>query len=243
MKRSFALALLALAACTPAPLSEPAATVEKIYKPLVDSKGATTTDMATIPMTMELALLIQDVESKADGVVFDGDFAGNCQDCAGFSDLEISDDTETRPVVGEGHKLIRADFKLLEETRYVVWDMVQQDGAWKVDNIITKDFTIRDVATGALAELETQSRSEADMAVECLAYLRLETDALTKATPPGDTAALDAATAAWRTRAEGVYTADELAQYLASSVAVLDDTPPAELTTKTADCVAKAQPT
>jgi len=168
MKRSFALALLALAACTPAPLSEPAATVEKIYKPLVDSKGATTTDMATIPMTMELALLIQDVESKADGVVFDGDFAGNCQDFAGFSDLEISDDTETRPVVGEGHKLIRADFKLLEETRYVVWDMVQQDGAWKVDNIITKDFTIRDVATAGGAGNAVTLRGRHDRGVSRL---------------------------------------------------------------------------
>lgn len=231
MKRSFALALLALAACSPAPLSEPAAAVEKIYKTLADSKGAQTTNTATIPMTMELAMLIQDVESKADGPVFDGDLAGNCQDCTGFSDLKISDDTETKLAIGEGHKLVRADFKLLNDTRSVIWDMVQQDGAWKVDNIITKDFSTREVATGALAELETQAVTEAlpdgagEAAVNCMTYIRLYTDALKKADPAADTAALEGIFADWQKSAEAVFTPEQVAQYFASNMAVLDDEP------------------
>jgi len=38
------------------------------------------TDIATIPMTMDLALKSQEVESTTDGAVIDWDVAGNCQD-------------------------------------------------------------------------------------------------------------------------------------------------------------------
>lgn len=246
MKLSFALALLALAACTPAPLSEPAATVEKIYKTLVDTKGEKTTDPSMIPMTMELALLIQDVESKADGPVFDGDLAGNCQDCTGFSDLKISDDTETKLAIGEGHKLVRADFKLLNDTRSVIWDMVQQDGAWKVDNIITKDFTTRDVATGALAELETQAVTEGvqdsagEAALDCMTYIRLYADALKKADPAADTAALEGMFADWRKSAEAVFTPEQVEQYFASNIAVLDDEPADQIKATAEACLPPA---
>ncbi len=240
MKRTFALALLALAACTPAPLSEPAATVEKIYQPLIDSKGDKTTDLATIPMTTELALLIQEVESTADGVVFDGDFAGNCQDCTGFSNLKVSDDTETKLAIGEGHKLIRADFKLLEETRSVLWDMVQQDGVWKVDNILTNDFNIRGVAEEAVAGQATDRKAAGEAAITCMAFLRLEADQLELKKTSGNSAQIEAAFEAWKVRATAEFAEDDLMQRLSSSLDVLQNTPFAEIKTKSDACIASA---
>lgn len=237
MKRTFALALLALAACSPAPLSEPAATVEKIYKTLVDSEGEQTTDNAAIPMTTELAMLIQDVESKADGPVFDGDLAGNCQDCAGFSDLKISEDTETKLAIGEGHKLVRADFKLQQGPRYVLWDMAQQDGAWKVDNIITETFTVRDAAAEEMAGQEAGRKAAGEAAVDCMTYLRLHSEALKKANPAADVASFDGMFADWKKSAEAVFTADELAQYFASNIAVLDDEPADQIKAKAEACL------
>ena len=107
MKRTIAFALLALAACTPAPTPEPAATVEGIYKPLVDSKGEKGTDISLVPMTEDLALKLQEVESKADGPVIDWDIAGNCQDCTGFVDLKIGAPPKDLPVTA-GHTMIEA---------------------------------------------------------------------------------------------------------------------------------------
>lgn len=240
MKRTFALALLALAACDPPPLSDAAMTVKRIYQPLVDSNGEKTTDNAAIPMTMELAMLIQEVESTADGPVLDGDLAGNCQDCAGFSDLKISDDTQTKLAIGEGHKLVRADFSLQQGPRYVLWDMVQQDGAWKVDNIITENFMVRGAAEEEMAQQDADRKAAGEAAVDCMTYLRLHTEALKKANPAADVATLEGMFADWKKSAEAVFSADELAQYLASNIAVLDDESADQIKTKAEACLPPA---
>lgn len=238
MKRTIAFALLALAACTPAPTPEPAATVEGIYKPLADSKGEKTTDISTIPMTEDLALRLQEVESKADGSVIDWDIAGNCQDCTGFSDLKVGAPPKDLPVT-DGHTMIEARFKLFQgEQKAMLWDMVKVGDAWKVDNVETEGFNLRAVLDEQLGAQSAAASEDGEAAVNCMTFIRLESDALAKATPPGDVTALDHAYATWKTRAEAQYTADELAQYFASNVAVFDDTPAADIKTKAADCVA-----
>lgn len=60
-------------------------------------------------------------------------------------------------------------------------------------------------------------------AVTCMAYLSLQSAAVANGNAVGDAAELSAANAAWRALAEQKYTADELAQYFASTVAVFDD--------------------
>jgi len=239
MKSTIAFALLALAACTPAPTPEPAATVERIYKTLVDSKGEKGTDIATIPMTMDLALKLQEVESTTDGAVIDWDVAGNCQDCTGFSDLKVGAPPKDLPVT-VGHTMVEARFKLFGgEQKAILWDMVKDGEAWKVDNIETEGLNLRVVLDEQLS-VQAAARAElSEAAVNCMTFIRLESDALAKAKPAGDVTALEHAFSAWKTRAEGEYTADELAQYLASNIAVFDDTSAAEITTKAADCVAQ----
>lgn len=247
MKRSRALLAaismiaLSVAACTPAPAPEPAATVEKIYATLVASKGATPTDTASIPMTEELALKLQEVETKADGPVLDGDLAGNCQDCTGFSDLKVGAPPADLPVT-EGHTMIQASFKLLGADRAILWDMVKVGEAWQVDNIESEGFNLRVILDEQLGAQAAAAAEDAEAAVNCMTFIRLEADALSKATPPGDVTALEAAYTVWKAKAEAHYSTDELAQYFASNIAVFDDTPAAERTTKASDCLLAATP-
>lgn len=244
MKRLLAAASFAvIAACTPAPTPEPAATVEGIYKTISESNGAKSTDISTVPMTEDLALKLQEVESTADGAVIDWDVAGNCQDCTGFADLKVGAPPKDLPVTA-GHTMIEARFKLFQgEQRAILWDMVKVGEAWKVDNIETEGFNLRVVLDEQLGAQAAAAAEEGEAAVNCMTFIRLESDALSKAKPPADVTALEAAFTTWKTRAEAQYTADELAQYFASNVAVFDDTPAAEIKTKAADCVVGATAT
>jgi hypothetical protein len=240
MKRSLCLAALALAACTPATAPEPAATVEHIYKNLADSKGQMGTDISDIPMTEELALKLQEVESKADGAVIDWDVAGNCQDCTDFADLKVGAPQIRLPETS-GHTMIEARFKLFAgEPKAVLWDMVKVGDAWQVDNIEAEGFNLRGVLDEQLGAQSAAAAEDGEAAVNCMTFIRLEIDALSKALPPGDATALEAAYATWKSKAEAHYTADELAQYFASNIAVFDDTPPADIKLKADDCLAQA---
>jgi hypothetical protein len=240
MKRIAGLLILALAAaCTPAP-SGPEVSVLKIYQPLIDSKGEKTTSLADMPLSADLKALVDKAETAAKGEpVFDGDFAGNCQDCAGFKDLTIANKADAG--LAAGHKGVEASFKLFpDEPRTVLWDMVETPEGWRVDNIVAEGLDLRIISQEAIDTAATpQPGPEGDEAVECIAYLSLSADAAKSAKPPGDTTKMDAAAAAWRKKASGLFGADELAQYLASSVAVFDDLPADQLKTLADGCIAK----
>lgn len=77
-------------------------------------------------------------------------------------------------------------------------------------------------------------------AVSCSAFLTLQSAAVSEGRAAGDAGALDAAGVAWRALAEQKYSADELAQYFASSVAVFDDMQAAELTMISGACLNSA---
>jgi hypothetical protein len=239
MKRTLGLVLLTLAACTPAaPASGPEAVVTAIYKPLVDSKGEKGMSLGEMPLSDELKELVARAEEAGKGEpVFDGDFAGNCQDCTGFTDLKIIRRTDTGLAAGRAG--VEATFKLFgNEPRSVTWDMVETPDGWRVDNILSEGIDLRKIAQETIDNAAAPDPA-GDEAVECIAYLSLSAAAGQAAKPPGDTAKLNAASAAWRKKAEGYFSADELAQYLASSTAVLDDTPVDQLKVKTDECLAK----
>jgi hypothetical protein len=150
MKRTFGLVLLVLAAaCQPA-AQGPESVVQAIYKPLADSKGEKTTSLADMPLSAELKALVDKVEATVkDEPVFDGDFAGNCQDCAGFKDLKVA----AKPDAGlaAGHQGVEATFKLFpDEPRAVLWDMVETPEGWRVDNIVSEGIDLRVIAQEAL---------------------------------------------------------------------------------------------
>jgi hypothetical protein len=239
-----ALPLLALGfACTPQnSAGSPEGAVTAIYETLVKSKGQETTPITAIRMTADLEALARQAEAAAgDGApVFDGDLAGNCQDCTDFANLKV--ERPASSTAAEGHTIIEARFKLFQnEPKNVQWDLVETPDGWRVDNIVSDGFNVRKIANEVIAAAATAPPGpDGDEAVECLTFIRLAVDAMAQAKPPGDTAALSAAGAAWRKRAEGIYTADGLAKYLASSLAVLGDTPGDAFRAKASDCAAKA---
>ncbi|HVY87330.1 MAG TPA: hypothetical protein VG942_00575 [Hyphomonadaceae bacterium] len=173
MKRLAAVALFALvAACSPKPAATPApeakaadsapavpangpeAAVAVIYKTLVDSKGQKTTPVSDIPMTADLDALLKKVQaaspSDGDAPVFDGDLAGNCQDCSDFGDLKVELSKAAAP---QGHTLVDAHFTLFKtEPHTVTWDMVETPEGWRVDNIVEgTDFDARKIANEGIA--------------------------------------------------------------------------------------------
>jgi hypothetical protein len=240
MKRALGLILLMLAACTPAaPASGPEAVVQAIYKPLADSKGEKGMSLGEMPLSNELKDLVAKAEEAGKGeLVFDWDLAGNCQDCAGFTDLKITRRTDTGLAAGRAG--VEATFKLfMNEPKSVTWDMVETPDGWRIDNVLSEGIDLRKIAQETIDNAAAPDPA-GDEAVECIAYLILSAAAAQAAKPPGDTAKLDAANAAWRKKAEGFFSTDELAQYLASSTAVLDDTPADQLKVKTDECLAKA---
>jgi len=245
IRTSAALAVLVLAACTPQ-LSGPEATVNAIYKPLVDSKGATGTNVADMPLTMDLALKIQELETRAEDRVFDFDVAGSCQDCTGFSDLKITVPTGPELAPLDGHQYVEASFKFESgEKEAVFWDLVQVEGEWKVDNIFTEGFDLRLIVDEQLAAEQTVDEPEVGL-IQCMTMLRLHSDALLKATPPADAAPFEAAYDFYRAQVELMMTPDGLAQFFASNIAVFDDTPPAQVAAAANACIAgvpAAEPT
>lgn len=239
MIRSTILALAALAACTPQ-ASSPEAVVTEIYKPLVDSKGASGVSIFDVPMTAGLRQTVMKAEEAfgSETPVFDFDVAANCQDCTGFADLKVALSTEN-PSTIEGHKTVEASFKLFgDEPHVVYWDMAPAGGVWQVDNVISEGFNLRNIASSITAS--AAPGPEAEAGVQCMTYLRLHSDTLKKITPPVDATAADKAFDAYRKEAEIAYGAEELAQFLATNLAVFDDKPPEDIAAEAEACIAGA---
>lgn len=93
------------------------------------------------------------------------------------------------------------------------------------------------VATTPTADAQDRP---SDKAVECIAYLDLARDGIGRGVLQGDAQLMAAASRNYYAVARQDMTEDEYAQYRASSIAVFDDTAPAELLTKANACVAGA---
>lgn len=156
-----ALALLALAACSPmantggaSSASTAESTVQAIYADAQAKLG--TAAQATIPMTDDLKSLVDRAEAQAQAreePFIDGDLALNCQDCGAVSNLVIGPQTgpEQEPA-RTGHTWVQATFKLNgDEDRRVLWDMVQTPHGWEADNIVSEGFDLRHEAQAYLA--------------------------------------------------------------------------------------------
>jgi len=148
----FAVALLALAACTPpsgfgaAPAASAESVVQAIYADAQHKIG--TAQQTTIPMTDDLKSLVDRAEAAAQSrnePFIEGDLALNCQDCGAVSNLVIGPQTgaEQEHAVA-GHTWLQATFTLNgDEQRRVLWDMVQTPQGWQADNIISEGFDLR----------------------------------------------------------------------------------------------------
>lgn len=238
--KSFAasLALIGLAACSPQPSpSGPEAVVASIYEPLVKSNGETATPIDAIPMTADLKDLVASAEAAVGDTMplFDGDVAGNCQDCSDFHDLKIEPATDDDAT--DARKIVEANFTIQDGERTIYWVMLETAEGWRVDNIISEGFNLRNIAGSVTTQA---SPPESDEAVECLGYLALEIETLRRAKPPGDTAPFEAAYKAWRAKAESLVLPAELEPYFNSVLAVVGSVPAKQRGIKISTCLVNA---
>jgi hypothetical protein len=108
-------------------------------------------------MTVELRTLLDTAEAAADArdePFIEGDLALNCQDCTSISDLEIGPQAGPEPIpAADGHVIVEARFTLNgNEPREVLYDLVETEEGWRVDNILAEGFNLRAEAAGYLAD-------------------------------------------------------------------------------------------
>lgn len=82
--------------------------------------------------------------------------------------------------------------------------------------------------------------ADAEASVQCVTMLSLHANELREANPSVDDGLVKAAIAAYRAEAAKEYTPDELAQFLASNIAVFDDTPADKVTAEAEACLKNA---
>jgi len=155
IKLAIAVALM-LAACAP-PQSGAEATVRGIYDQVQQHIGREVTPREAIPMSDDLAALLERAEAAADArdePFIDGDLAANCQDCQSLTGLEIGPQAGPEPVPAErGHTLLEARFVINgNEERAVIYDLIETPHGWRVDNILAEGFNLRAEAESYLAD-------------------------------------------------------------------------------------------
>lgn len=158
MKRAFAaLALLALAACTPPQQSGAETPVRDLYAVAQENIGHTITSLDVIPMTDDLRNLVDrgHEAAAARGEPFiEGDMVLNCQDCETISGLEIGPQTGPEPVpAADGHVIVEARFTINgDQLRAVLYDMVETPQGWRIDNVLADGFSLRAEAQAFLQD-------------------------------------------------------------------------------------------
>lgn len=143
MSRRFfaAVAAAALAACSQAqPGADPVATIQPLYTPYVEDRNPPGL-MDAAPWTPEMRVLLQRAREharEANEPVVDFDPIIDGQDW----DIDAVSVTLTSPPQ-EGRAEVSARFSNAGDDVTVIYDMVEADGGWRVDNIRTDHWSLR----------------------------------------------------------------------------------------------------
>ena len=152
------LAVAALASCSPPPqqndeppapsadIPDPAATIRPLYDPYL-TEGATFPDFqhqAPWSASLWAQLEAMSARSQAQGEpILDFDPLIDAQDYQ-LSNLNAV----TESVVENSHASVRASFTNAGAQAEVVYDLVWEEGGWRVDNIRTSRWDLRAIAAG-----------------------------------------------------------------------------------------------
>ncbi|MEJ0060925.1 MAG: hypothetical protein WDM79_15695 [Terricaulis sp.] len=162
------LCILGLAACARPAASGPEQVVAEIYEATAQNIETGATPLDAIPMSEDLATSLARAATvaQARGEPFlDGDIAANCQDCTGLTNLE----TVVTTPPADGHAVVEARFRLHDQPRVVVWDMIETPEGWRVNNIASPDgYDLRASIAEALAPVPDSCASERDAAAVSL---------------------------------------------------------------------------
>ncbi|MET0181328.1 MAG: hypothetical protein ABW199_00425, partial [Caulobacterales bacterium] len=145
--RRVVLAMLAacVIACSPPAGDDPVSTVEPLYQSYLD--GQNPPDLANAaPWSNEMRDLLRqmkDASKEQEGPVIDFDPLIDGQDFE-ITDLTVS--VEEPPA--NGRAVVEAKFKNFGEDVQVHYDLVE-DGGWRVDNIRTRSWSLRELLASA----------------------------------------------------------------------------------------------
>lgn len=152
-----AVLIAGAAACAPAPGADPAATVEALYEPYLENRTAGPL-RESAPLTEELRALMRRAEEASNA-------SGEPMAAVDFNpiidgqDWELSDvSVELVAPPADGRAQVRANFQNFGEDVALTYDLRDQDGGWRIDNISGKNWTLRQL----LADEGIAPESEAE---------------------------------------------------------------------------------
>jgi hypothetical protein len=155
-RRSFIIAAAALAACTPpaappeseapADTPDPAAAVRPLYDPYLTEGAAFPEFREQAPWSTSMWTQLEAMSARSQAMgepILDFDPLIDAQDYQ-LSNLNVTTDA----VVESSHATVRASFNNNGAPSEVLYDMVWENGAWRVDNIRTSQWDLRAIAAG-----------------------------------------------------------------------------------------------
>lgn len=142
----FALAAGLLAACgQAAPGADPVSTVQALYAPY--EAGLNPSDLRRgVPWTDEMKTLFEEADARAEkldaqAIDFDPIIDGQ--------DYEITDlAVEAQGAPADGRAVVDARFKNFGDDVKVTFDLAEAGGGWRVDNIRTEAWNLRELLAG-----------------------------------------------------------------------------------------------
>lgn len=147
IRRTFlAMAAAWLIACAPPPGADPVATVEPLYQPYLSGRNPPDLESAA-PWSDEMKGLLAKMEDAAGdqaAPVLDFDPLIDGQD---FEVTNLAVSVEQPPA--DGRSVAKAEFKNFGEDVIVHYDLVEQGGGWRVDNIRTRSWNLRELLANA----------------------------------------------------------------------------------------------
>lgn len=146
------VAAAAIAACsrdttrpTPASAPDPADAVRPIYTPYMTENATFPQFRDEAPWSADLWAKIEVMIQRSDEIdepILDFDPAIGAQD-GRVSNLVLT----TESLVENSHATVRARFTNLDRQDEIVYDLIWENGGWRVDNIRGDDWDLRQIVT------------------------------------------------------------------------------------------------
>lgn len=149
-------AAAALAACSPAqPGTDPASTIQPLYEPFVQNRNPPAL-LDAAPWTDELRGLLQRAQEQGRDT---GEPVIDFNPLIDGQDWEIDAVAVTlQEPAADGRAVVVARFNNAGDDVEVLYDMTEAEGGWRVDNIRTENWSLREILASAGIVAETPAQ-------------------------------------------------------------------------------------